>query len=81
MRDNFMKETNMEMNKIRTFFIILVVCFYNSVSNSFENKIILKINNQIVTSVDLKNEIKYLDALNPGLKNLSIDEQIKLSKR
>tara|TARA_B100000963_G_scaffold348641_1_gene356537 strand:+ start:322 stop:1257 length:936 start_codon:yes stop_codon:yes gene_type:complete len=71
----------MEMNKIRTFFIILVVCFYNSVSNSFENKIILKINNQIITSFDLKKEIKYLDALNPGIKNLNKDEQIKFSKK
>jgi len=29
-----------------------------------------KINNEIITSVDLQNEINYLIALNPNLKNL-----------
>ncbi len=69
------------MNKIRIYITILAIFFYNSISNSFENKIILKINNQIVTSFDLENEIKYLDALNPGVKNLNKDEQLKFSKK
>ena len=76
-----MKEINMEMNRMKIICIILTIFFYNSISNSFENKIILKVNNQIVTSFDIENEIKYLDALNPGIKNLSKDEQIKFSKK
>ena len=76
-----MKETNMEMNRMRIFCIVLIIFFYNSISNSFENKIILKVNNQIITSFDLENEIKYLNALNPNIKNLNKNEQIKISKK
>ena len=42
--------------------------FYTN-SNSLENKILLKIENQIITSLDINNEYKYLVALNPSLKN------------
>ncbi len=76
-----MREINMEMNKKSILFIFFIIFFNNSISNSFENKIVLKINNQIVTSFDLVNEIKYLDALNPGIKNLNKDEQIRFSKK
>ena len=50
-------------------------------SNSLENKIIIKIENQIITSLDINNEYKYLVALNPSLKNSSKEDIIKLSKR
>ena len=39
--------------------------------NTLENKIILKIENQIITSIDIINEINYLQALNPNIKNLA----------
>jgi peptidyl-prolyl cis-trans isomerase SurA len=41
----------------------------------------VKIENQIITSLDINNEFKYLVALNPGIKNSSKEEIIKLSKR
>ena len=50
-------------------------------SNSLENKIIIKIENQIITSLDVNNEYKYLVALNPSLKNSRKEDVIKLSKR
>ena len=50
-------------------------------SNSLENKIIIKIENQIITSLDINNEYKYLVALNPSLKNSNKEDVIKLSKR
>ena len=37
-------------------------------SYAIENKIIVKIDNQIVTNIDISNEINYLIALNPNLK-------------
>ena len=37
---------------------------------SEEVKIQFKINNEIITNVDIKNETKYLIFLNPGLKKL-----------
>jgi peptidyl-prolyl cis-trans isomerase SurA len=55
--------------------------FCNSNSFSIENKILLKIENQIITSIDVNNEYKYLIALNPSLKNSKKDDILKLSKR
>ena len=48
--------------------IVLISFFFQVNGAGFENKIILKINNQIVTSLDLENEINYLLTLNPNLK-------------
>ena len=53
----------------------------NSNSNSLENKILVKIENQIITSLDVNNEYKYLIALNPSVKNSKKDDIIKLAKR
>ena len=54
---------------------------FNAKSLCIENKILFKIENQIITSLDVKNEYKYLIALNPNLKNSKEDEILKLSKR
>ena len=43
--------------------------FFNTSLNSQENKILVKIENQIITSLDVNNEYKYLVALNPSIKN------------
>ena len=51
----------MRLKKILIFFAFLYLL--NAQSNAFENKIILKINNEIITSVDVLNEIKYLSIL------------------
>ena len=45
-----------------------------------ETSIIVKINNEIVTSYDLIVEIKYLEALNPSSKNLSLEQKTKIAK-
>ena len=50
-------------------------------TNSIENKIIYKINNEIITSIDVQNEIYYLTALNPNLKNLDYKEIVEISKK
>ena len=58
------------------------VYFINSPSSfSIENKILVKIENQIITSLDVNNEYKYLIALNPKLRNSKKKDIIKLSKR
>lgn len=41
---------------------------------AFENKIEFKVNNHIITSVDISNEAKYLTALNPKLMEMDIDK-------
>ena len=59
---------------ILIFIILFSTCVY-----SLENKILLKIDNDIITSIDLETEINYLSALNPNLKNLEKDRVKKLS--
>ena len=60
---------------------MLIFLFSCSNSLSFENKIILKIENQIITSLDVNNEYKYLIALNPSLKDSKKKDVIKFSER
>ena len=44
--------------------------FLQSFALSIENKIMLKINNQIITTIDVYQEANYLKALNPNIQNL-----------
>ena len=62
-------------------FLLLILLILNSSVNSLENKIILKIENEIITSLDVINEYKYLVALNPTFKNSKKDDIIELSKK
>ena len=63
------------------FFLLIINFLFNSQSISLENKIIFKVNNEIITSLDLENEINYLTALNPNIKKLNENEIIKLSEK
>ena len=58
-----------------------IFLFFITSSNSIENKILIKIENQIITSLDVNNEYKYLVALNQNIKNFKKEDIIKLSKR
>jgi peptidyl-prolyl cis-trans isomerase SurA len=69
------------LKKIILTYLTFVFLISNSTSFSIENKILVKIENQIITSLDVNNEYKYLIALNPSLKNSKKEDIIKLSKR
>ena len=61
-------------------FAVLILC--NTNANSLEKVfIILKINNEIVTNIDVKNEIKYLIALNPQLKTVPKNQIQEIAKK
>ena len=47
---------------------------------SLENKILLKIDNDIITTFDIYEEIKFLKLFNPQLNNLSENEIFEISK-
>ena len=47
---------------------------------SQENKILLKINNEIITSLDLFNEMKYLESINAEFKNTKKNQAFEISK-
>lgn len=61
---------------ISTLFIFLI-----SKSNGVENKIIFKIDNEIITSVDLLNEIEYLKILNDELNSLPGSKIYEIAKK
>ena len=49
-------------------------------SNTFENKILFKIDNEIITTVDIYEEIKFLKIFNPEIDNLEDAELFEISK-
>tara|TARA_B110000008_G_scaffold130222_1_gene132441 strand:+ start:246 stop:1175 length:930 start_codon:yes stop_codon:yes gene_type:complete len=70
------------MYKNKILILIIIVFFLNiTKALSLENKILIKIENQIITSLDVNNEYKYLIALNPGVKNSNKNDIIKLAKK
>jgi len=62
-------------------FLGLIFFIYINSSNSLENKILVKIEDQIITSLDVSNEYKYLVALNPNIKNSKKNDIYKIAKR
>ena len=65
--------------KLITFILLFKFFFLNNLY-SIENKIILKIENEIISSLDIENEVTYLKALNPNIKNLKKDELFEVAK-
>ena len=69
------------MQKRMFLHLALLFLFCDTSSFSIENKILLKIENQIITTLDVNNEFKYLIALNPSIKNSEKEDILRLSKR
>jgi len=69
----------MIVKKINTIVLNSLIFFFllNTMSNSMEVIISLKVNNEIITNFDIKEEAKYLGALNNELKKLK-DDKINL---
>jgi len=72
-------------NFIGTSFIILVVYLslfnFKNESFSIENKILIKIENEIITTVDISNQSKYLIALNNKINELTNEQIFEISKK
>ncbi len=70
------------MKKINNLFnLILLFCFLTvNYLNAQEIYIVSKINNQIITNIDVENEKKYLILLNPNIKKLEKKELFYVSK-
>ena len=66
--------------KLRVFFISLSLVLYFQILNALENKILFKINNEIVTTLDIYEEIKFLKAFNPEINSLDEKELFEISK-
>jgi len=68
----------MKLKKI--FSIIIIFVFSFNITNGNEVKIKVKIDNEIITNVDIVNEKNYLIFLNPVLIELTIDKQNSIAK-
>ena len=66
------------IKKLLLVLIILLLGFKNSFAE--QNKIIIKVNNEIITSLDILNEINYLKILNPNIENLDNKKLFEISK-
>ena len=64
--------------KILILILLLNIKFVNV--SSFEIKIIEKVNNQIITNIDVENEYAYLKALNPKYKELDKQKMLEYAK-
>ena len=67
----------MILKKLSIFFIIL---FYPLNAYALENKILVKVNNTIITSVDIFKETQYLIAINKDMEKLSKNKIFDIAK-
>ncbi len=67
------------MRLIFYLFVIIKLFFFQS-AYSVESYVVLKVNNTIITNVDIEDEYKYLIALNRDLKNIKKERVLKLAK-
>ena len=64
--------------------IIIGVIFsiiFSSISLTIENKILFKVNNEIITSMDILTELKYLGIINKDLKKITKNQSFEIVKR
>ena len=63
------------------FFLIIFFNFFcNNYIYSFESYVVLKVNNKIITNVDINKEYRYLIALNTDLQNIDKKKVMNIAK-
>jgi len=69
------------ISSLKKLILILLILFLSiKTSYAIENKIIVRVNNEIVTSIDILNEINYLKLLNPQIQELNNEKLFEISK-
>ena len=66
--------------KIKILTLFLLIIFSNTKIYAVENRILFKVNNEIITSVDILNEIQYLSLFNENLSNLKKENIYEIAK-
>ena len=70
------------MKSIISFFLIIFVLQgITSISRAIENKILFKVDNEVITSLDILNEIKYLTLINDNFTKLNKIESFEIAKK
>jgi len=67
---------------MKNFFLLIIFFnfFFNWPVYSNESYVVLKVNNNVITNVDIDNEYRYLIALSPSLQNVNKEAVMKLAK-
>ena len=66
---------------IRIIFFIFIIIFNAQFSLAIENKILFKVDDELITSIDIYNQTKYLETLNQEIKNLDNKDIFEISKK
>ena len=67
--------------KLKIVFLFLFISFFNVKDlSSLENKILFKVDNEIITTIDIHEEIKFLKTFSPETNSLSEEELYEISK-
>lgn len=68
------------MIKKKIFTILLIFLFYSNNSLFGEIKILVSVDDEIITNYDLNREINYLEILNPGLAQVNNNQKLEIAK-
>jgi len=66
--------------KIFLFVIVFLNIFITKIYSANQAFIVMKINNEIITNINIENEYKYLLAINPELKKLKNEDKFSIAK-
>jgi len=67
--------------KLRVLLIIFSILFLNiKISIALENKILFKVDNEIITTIDIFEEIRFLKSFNPEINDLNEKDLFEISK-
>ena len=71
------------INKFKLKILLVITIIYLLISNVYSNeiKIIVKINNEIITNADVEKEYKYLISLNTSLQDIEKNEVLSFAKQ
>ena len=67
---------------MKYYFLLIIFSniFCSNYIYSFESYVVLKVNNKIITNVDIDNEYRYLIALNTDLQNIDKKKVMNIAK-
>ena len=69
------------IKRFKVLLIILFIIFFNFKNLiAVENKILFKVNNEIITTIDIYEEMRFLKTFNPEMRNLRDTELFEISK-
>jgi len=66
--------------KIAFFTVVFLNIFISKIYSANQAFIVMKINNEIITNINIENEYKYLLAINPELKKLKNEDKFSIAK-